>query len=528
MKKLCSALLCLVLAMTMLLPAAAVKTDFGEPEEVALAVGGSGIKNGTGFLGSFVCLTGDELETIYTMCSGEATYRLGLGDCFSELTSYSNYENHGTPVWSYRRAYGIDLRLLAEALGIDTGKAVSVFVSAADGMSKTLSDAFSVNTKRYAFDTAGVRQGEARTMLMMFETAGETGELGTGEYPALPRLGAESPDRVGLTFAFGQTANDEITSCFWVKNVNRLRIGTEMAVILMTSAAGKQSTAPMSAIAALGRWSASFGSVNAQGLPLSVLLEAYGITVSSGESVKAVSCNGDELYISAGELPGAFAAWNATDGGSKVTNATALRLYTTGGKMLADLSEVSVVKSAEQPTGGFTDMDAYPWAKQAVEELSARGVISGRGDGRFAPGESISRGDFVLMLDRALGFAETTEKGFDDVPDSAYYAAAVTRAKALGIAQGADNKFRPGDRLTRQEAMVLIDRALTAAGRDLTKYTGSLDAFSDSGSVAVWARDAAARLTAAGVISGSDGKLDPGGYMTRAQMAAALCRALKL
>jgi hypothetical protein len=527
MKRLCSFLLFLTLAMTMLLPAAAVQTDFGEPEEVALAVGGNGIKNGTGFLGSFVCLTRDDVESIYAVCSGEATYRLGLGDCFSELTSYSSFENHGEPVWSYRRAYGIDLRLLAEALGIDTGKAVSIFVSAPDGMSKTLGDAFSANTKRYAFDTKGAKQGEVGPMLVMFETSNETSELGKGEYPALPRLGAESPDRAKMVFAFGQTANDEITSCFWVKDVNRLRIGTEKAVILMTSAAGKQSTAPMSAIAALGRWSASFGSVSAQGLPLSVLLEAYGITVSSGESVKAVSCNGDELYISAGELSGAFAAWDATDGGSKVTNATALRIYTTGGKVLADLSEISIVKAAEQPAGGFTDMDAYPWAKRAVEELSSRGIISGRGDGSFAPGESISRGDFVLMLDRALGFAETSGTGFGDVPESAYYAAAVTRAKALGIAQGADNKFRPGDRLTRQEAMVLIDRALTASGRGISAH-GSLDGYSDAASVAAWARDAAARLTAAGVMSGADGKLDPGGYMTRAQLAVALYRALGL
>jgi hypothetical protein len=75
--------------------------------------------------------------------------------------------------------------------------------------------------------------------------------------------------------------------------------------------------------------------------------------------------------------------------------------------------------------------------------------------------------------------------------------------------------------------MALIYRALCAAGRTPEGEAG-LSEFSDEGEIAPWAREAAAALVGAGIINGADGRINPLGTMTRAEMAAALFRALDL
>ena len=49
-----------------------------------------------------------------------------------------------------------------------------------------------------------------------------------------------------------------------------------------------------------------------------------------------------------------------------------------------------------------------------------------------------------------------------------------------------------------------------------------LTAFPDSGQVGGWARDYIAAMVTRGIISGSNGKLDPNGTVTRAQVAKML------
>jgi len=69
----------------------------------------------------------------------------------------------------------------------------------------------------------------------------------------------------------------------------------------------------------------------------------------------------------------------------------------------------------------------------------------------------------VLRLISSLQIADV-KSNFDDVVSSTYYYEAVGIAKSLGIATGAgNNQFLPEATITREEAAVLIDRALRAA-----------------------------------------------------------------
>lgn len=178
----------------------------------------------------------------------------------------------------------------------------------------------------------------------------------------------------------------------------------------------------------------------------------------------------------------------------------------------------------------FADMKGH-WAEENVKALFEAGVVTGVSDTEFGPGLAMKRGDFVLMLYRAAGEpAAGSAAGFSDVPDGAYYAQAVSWAVAKGITEGkGDGTFAPDDTLTRQEGFTFLYRALGELGVSFTDGdTALLDNYADGQAVAGWARASAATLISLGVVEGSDSGLNPAGSLTRAEMAKLLDTAMGL
>ena len=172
----------------------------------------------------------------------------------------------------------------------------------------------------------------------------------------------------------------------------------------------------------------------------------------------------------------------------------------------------------------FSDMRGH-WASANVKRLYAAGIVNGITASEFGPGLSMKRGDFVVMLWRAAGMPEVTgSSGFDDVTGSEYFASAVAWAAAEGIASGrGDGRFAPYDTLSRQEGFTFLYRALGELGVSWAEGDITLlDSFSDGGSVADWARSAAATLIANGVVQGSGTGLNPTASLSRAEMAKML------
>lgn len=177
----------------------------------------------------------------------------------------------------------------------------------------------------------------------------------------------------------------------------------------------------------------------------------------------------------------------------------------------------------------FADVgEGHRWAVQSVDYLANHNIVSGTERLVYSPAQTLTRADFVTMLARAYQMSDyVSADNFPDVPDNAYYSEAVSAAKNLGIISGdSDGNFRPTDPLTRQDAMVMLRRTLGRTG--LFFPEGSLAAFSDAESIAPYARTDIAALAAAGVISGTNGKLNPTSSVTRAEMAVMLYRALLL
>ena len=178
----------------------------------------------------------------------------------------------------------------------------------------------------------------------------------------------------------------------------------------------------------------------------------------------------------------------------------------------------------------FTDMGNYSWAAPAVDYLYENNITTGTGSGRYQPASAMSRGDFMVMVVRAFGLTSSGTASFPDVPQDAYYASAVATAKVLGIATGyEDGTFKPGNTLSRQEAMVFLQRAFQAAGWYIGDGSQStLALYPDGSQVAGYAQGAMAAMVEWGILYGKDGLLDPWGALTRAEMAVLLYRALTL
>ncbi|HPE16707.1 MAG TPA: S-layer homology domain-containing protein, partial [Oscillospiraceae bacterium] len=173
----------------------------------------------------------------------------------------------------------------------------------------------------------------------------------------------------------------------------------------------------------------------------------------------------------------------------------------------------------------FDDVAAEAWYHDAVGFCAARGITAGTGGGRFSPDAALTRGEFIVMLMRAYGIGadEDPADNFSDAGDT-YYTGYLAAAKRLEISNGVGNNlFAPEQEITRQDMFTLLYRALNVLG-ELPEADGSaaLTDFGDAGMISDYAEAAMETLVAAGIVSGSGGKLDPLGGSTRSQMAQVL------
>lgn len=180
-------------------------------------------------------------------------------------------------------------------------------------------------------------------------------------------------------------------------------------------------------------------------------------------------------------------------------------------------------------SGKFTDLGYHQWAEDAIYTLKDKGIINGITATTFAPANNIKRGDFVLILTRMLGLADVNEYSFADVPANAYYYGAMGAAKKAGIATGDGVNFRPEDSITRQDLITLAYRAFSAEGYlDGSADLSSLNVFDDKNDIAPYAAESLSTMVNEGIIQGSDGRVNPKGNATRAEVAVMCARLLDL
>ena len=171
----------------------------------------------------------------------------------------------------------------------------------------------------------------------------------------------------------------------------------------------------------------------------------------------------------------------------------------------------------------FADLDGCDWAKEAIGELYARKVVSGRDSLTFAPNDSVTREEFISMLIKALNLSDETAKcDFEDISSDRWSYGAVSSASKYGIVVGADGKFNPADKITRQDLSVMVYRALKVADTGV-KTVRDYKSFNDYSDISDYAVEAVESLYKCGIINGvTETSFAPQDNATRAQSAKIL------
>lgn len=108
----------------------------------------------------------------------------------------------------------------------------------------------------------------------------------------------------------------------------------------------------------------------------------------------------------------------------------------------------------------FSDVSDGQWHNKAISTMAKLGIVKGRRADRFDPDASITRAEFAAICARFSTKPVENSGSFSDI--SGHWAEnEIERAAAFGWISGyLDGTFRPDARITRAEAMTMINRVL--------------------------------------------------------------------
>ena len=182
----------------------------------------------------------------------------------------------------------------------------------------------------------------------------------------------------------------------------------------------------------------------------------------------------------------------------------------------------------EQPTDGgaqpvkalpFEDVTSDAWYYSVIDKAYNMSLISGMSDTEFAPENSVTGGQLVMMIYRAAGNA--VQENYE----GKWYDYAVNWAKENSVITDNGWTFDPEAELTREQMMDLLYNYKAFKG-EVTDDKADLTKFTDSADISDWAADKIAWLVEKGYIQGDGETLRPQDGLTRAETAVILVGAV--
>lgn len=117
---------------------------------------------------------------------------------------------------------------------------------------------------------------------------------------------------------------------------------------------------------------------------------------------------------------------------------------------------------------------AKHWSENSIKEAMNEGWIDN--SKRFRPDESITRAEFVKIINRAFNFTEKAEVKFSDVEQDKWYYPEIAIALNKGYIDGYDeNTFKPNENIKREEVAKIITQIMDNADEDIDKISTYID-----------------------------------------------------
>ncbi|WP_342552876.1 S-layer homology domain-containing protein [Paenibacillus sp. FSL R7-0652] len=186
-----------------------------------------------------------------------------------------------------------------------------------------------------------------------------------------------------------------------------------------------------------------------------------------------------------------------------------------------------VTPREETKSETYTDIDTS-YAKEAILFLTSKGIAKGYSDGTFGLKKKVTRAEFAVFLNRALGYTSSSPYAgtFKDIDPKAWYVSELHAAIENDITKGfADHTYRPNEVISREQAAVMLSNVLLKNGSLLL----SAVSYEDHTNVASWAKESVKLVTQESVMNGYPGnKFMPKRSLSREEAAQLIYNLVQL
>ena len=159
------------------------------------------------------------------------------------------------------------------------------------------------------------------------------------------------------------------------------------------------------------------------------------------------------------------------------------------------------------------------WAESNIKQAMENGWIDTTNT--FRPNDSITRAEFIKIVNRRFNFTEVEDITFADVDKDAWYYEEVQKAVKVGYIKGnGDNTFEPNNPITREEVAVIITSIMNNKEENLEKIFW----YKDYDMISFWATSSLEGAVSNGYMGVLDTHLRPKDNITRAESVVILQR----
>lgn len=115
----------------------------------------------------------------------------------------------------------------------------------------------------------------------------------------------------------------------------------------------------------------------------------------------------------------------------------------------------------------FLDVNPDSVHAAAIDRLAELGIATGDAEGRFSPGDTVTRAQTATLLARTLDLEPIEDDRFEDVLDTNVHAPAINALVEAGVSTGVtETTFAPNRSVTRAQLASLLTRAVELPAAD--------------------------------------------------------------
>lgn len=254
---------------------------------------------------------------------------------------------------------------------------------------------------------------------------------------------------------------------------------------------------------------------------LGITLANYGLT--NEQLAKLAGAEINDLGDIKGLLEKAAASGSKPSGGGGGGSGSS----SGGGSMIIGKTSDNTLPENIETVNPFKDLGGYEWARESIVNLYKKKIISGITSESFAPGNTVTREEFVKMLVGAANIVSYDGKipPFNDVESGTWYFPYVRDAYFSGIVLGDENgSFGTGRYIKREDIAVMLKRYCfpnTSAAEEIP--------FDDESDISEYAKESVSVLKSKGIMKGTEtNRFNPQAYATRAETAVLINRITEL